>query len=119
MDQTDFNKSYDLQSAIKAGSNQQIWEWTVEFLRSSGHPNFGLANKLEHEGRHHFGPAEYPLEQLSNIIGPDSSFKYVEDKEKLAARVEQMQSDINKGWQPPPIIATDFWEPYLEISDGE
>ena len=112
------NKNYDLKSAQEASAKGQILEWTIEFLRASGNPNQGLANKLEREGHYHFGPTEYSLERLQNIIGSNNSFKYVEEEKKLTARVEKMYRDIKQGWQPPPIIAADFWEPFLEISDG-
>lgn len=113
-----FNKKYDLKSAQEASTKGQIMEWTIEFLRAIGNPNQSLANKLEREGHYHFGLTNYPMERLQNIIGSNNSFKYVEEEEKLTARVEKMYDDIKQGWQPPPIIATNFWGPFLEISDG-
>lgn len=111
------NSQPNLDVAMKAASEGKIHQWVLDFLRTGG-GNASLANKLEANAIHHFGPIDYPLKNLTNIIGPNKTFKYVEDQEKLDFRVSQLILAINNGWRPPPLIVSNLWEDELEIADG-
>jgi hypothetical protein len=110
-------KSPSLADAMLAAEQGKLHEWILSFLRASG-ANPGLAGTLEKDGKYYLGPVKYPLKDLVNIIGPDNSYKYQEAESALNARVAAMVTDIQKGWQPPPLIVTNFWEDYWEIADG-
>jgi len=100
-----------------AAKENKIHEWVLSFLRSSG-DNHGLADTLEKSGQYHFGPVAYPVVEIVNILGSDQSYKYIEDEKILKEKVGDMAKSIQKGWQPPPLIATNLWEDYLELADG-
>jgi len=107
----------DLTDALAAAKENRIHKWVISFLIASGN-NLALADTLEQSGQYLYGPIDYPLKKLVNLIGPDDSFKYQEDVAELQARVNNIVRDIHKGWQPPPLIATNLWEDYLELADG-
>jgi hypothetical protein len=92
-------------------------EWVLSFLRQDGH-NHKLANKLERHGVHHIGPVSFPLEGLNHIIGPDETYAFYEAPEQLDERVNRLVDSIQRGWEPPPLIVTNFWEDDFTIADG-
>ncbi len=99
------------------GKDGKIHDWVLEFLRKSG-GNPALADKLEECGTFHYGPIDYSINKVVNILGSDKSFKFQEGKRSLDKKVEKMAKDIQAGWQAPPLIATNLWEDYLELADG-
>lgn len=109
------NKEYN--SAILAGEQGAIHQWTLDFLEGSG-ANPSLARVLRVKGSFHIGPIEYPLDQLKPILGPDESFKFYEDQAVTDKRVAAMLQSYSEGWRPAPIIATDLWEEHLTVADG-
>ena len=111
------NGDFDLNSAMTVAENGEIYEWVLSFLRSSG-DNLKLANILEKDGQYYLGPISYPIDKVVNIIGHDDTFKFQEDLDILKSRTLNMLDSMKKGWQPPPLIVTNFWEDDFEIVDG-
>lgn len=107
----------DYENALIAGKEGSIHDWTLKFLEGEGN-NHSLAKTLRQRGQFHLGPVDYPLKELTPILGPDITFKYYEDQQALDKRVEAMQKSFEKGWRPAPLIASDLWEDYFEIADG-
>jgi hypothetical protein len=110
-------KSAEFEAAMLAAQQNKIHEWVLSFLRASGN-NPGLADKLEKDGHNYYGPIEYPIKDIVNILGPDKSFKYQETETSLNERVDKIIAAILAGWQAPPLLATNLWEDYLELADG-
>jgi hypothetical protein len=102
---------------MRAKKNGKIHKWVLSFLISSGR-NPNLAEILDKNSQFHFGPVDYPINKLKNIIGPSNSYKYFEKRSFFDARVNSMISDMHNGWKPAPLIATNLWEDYFEIADG-
>ena len=110
-------ESPELNDALRAAEEGRIHEWVISFLKGSG-KNLALAETLEEYKPYHYGPIKYPIRDMVNLLGPNDSFKYREDKAELESRVNEIAHDIQNGWQPPPLIATNIWETYLELADG-
>jgi hypothetical protein len=110
-------KSLEFGQAMLAAQENRINGWVLEFLRASGN-NPALADKLEKDGRYFYGPIEYPIKDIIDILGDDNSYKFHEDKATLKAKVDKMVAEIQAGWKAPPLIATNFWEDYFELADG-
>jgi len=109
--------NYDLDSAFLAAKDNELHDWVLSFLRSSG-KNLALADKLEKNGQYRYGPIDYPIQKIVNILGSDASYKYTEDEQTLSKRVSDMVENIKNGWSPPPLLASNLWEDYLELADG-
>lgn len=113
-----YNFCYDVPvDNFKTRGKENIHAWVLEFLKKSG-KNKALAKKLEGYGALNYGPIDYPIKRIVNILGPNKSFKFREDEQSLELKVDKMIRDMRAGWQAPPLIATNLWEDYLEIADG-
>lgn len=98
-------------------SHDDINTQVQEFLRGSG-GNVKLADTLRDHGEFALGPVEYPLDEIIDIIGPTSVYKYYEEETALNARVDAMVKNMKAGWQPEPLLVTNIWNDDLEIADG-
>ena len=107
-----------LGTVLNLKKTSQINEWVQNFLRADEGSNVRLADRLKQHSEYVVGPIEYPLEDLVSILGPDDTYLYFEDPEKLAIRVNSMCKSMAKGWKPAPLIVSDIWEDYFEIADG-
>ena len=50
-------------------------------------------------------------------MGPEPGLAFQEDAGRWEQRVESFREDIARGYIPPPLIVTDFWQG-IHISDG-
>src|SRR5665213_3625935 len=110
-------KSTELEKAMRAAQKGDIHKWVLTFLRDSG-SNPNLVEKLQRDGLYYYGPIEYPIESIVNILGPDKSFKFQEKESTFSDRVDKIISAIQAGWKAPPLLVTNFWEDYFELADG-
>ncbi len=99
----------------KASEECKIHDWVLSFLLDSGN-NHKLAKKLSEYSQFHFGPVNYPISDLINLVGPGKM--YHEEQSVLDSRVDAMIDSINNGWKPAPLIVTNIWNDSLEIADG-
>jgi hypothetical protein len=107
------NADYD--AMIEASQRGKIHEWVVSFLQTSGN-NQRLAEKLSENSEFHYGPVDYPIANLMNLIEVDP--RYYEDPTITKPKLDAMIESMDNGWNPPPIIATNLWIDTLEIADG-
>ena len=107
-----FNHAYD--GAHAAKENNELENWVHTYLIQEG--NHGLVTALKKETAISIDLIKIPLSLLNRIVGPEP----VEDRETVDTweeRVSGLLLMIQKGYQPPPLIVTDFWKP-MEIVDG-
>lgn len=103
-----------LQKALHAKKNGRLIEWVQEYLKTE--KNYGLASALKKHTATMVDIVEFPLAELKKIEGPEPE----PDRESLdqwEKRVSTIEALINQGYEPPPLIVTDYWQP-LEIADG-
>jgi hypothetical protein len=100
--------------ALRAKENGRLREWVQEYLQAE--ENYGLAHAIEGHNAVLIDIVEFPLAKLRKIEGPEP----VSDRESLdqwEKRVSTIEALINQGYEPAPLIVTDYWQP-LEIADG-
>lgn len=107
------NQEFD--AMTKASGEGQIHEWVVSFLQTSG-KNHRLAEKLSENSTFHYGPVNYPIANLVNLIETDPH--YYEDPLTTEQKLDAMIESLDKGWNPVPIITTNLWNDGLWIADG-
>lgn len=107
------NTEYD--AMTEASKEGKIHEWVVSFLRSSGN-NLRLAEKLSENSQFCYGPIDYPITDLMNLVEVDPH--YYEDVSVTEPKLDAMIESMDNGWRPVPIIATNLWIDALEIADG-
>lgn len=100
---------------IEASRKGKIHEWVISFLRTSG-GNRRLAEKLTENSEFHYGPIDYPIADLINLVETDP--QYYEDPLVTEPKLDAMIKSMDNGWKPVPIIATNLWIDALEIADG-
>lgn len=105
---------YTCDDALDAKTKGKLNEWVQDFLHTEG--NHGLAKALQTETPIEIDMIDFPLELLNRIKGPEPE----EHREQLHVwddRVSTIQSKIKDGHAFPPLIVTDYWNPF-EIVDG-
>jgi broad specificity phosphatase PhoE len=100
---------------ILASKEGKVHEWVISFLESSGN-NLRLAEKLSDNSQFCYGPIDYPITDLVNLVEEDPH--YYEDPSITESKLGAMIESMDKGWNPVPIIATNLWIDVLEIADG-
>jgi len=108
-------KNINYETMLDASKEGMVHEWVLKFLLGSGN-NRRLAEKLSENSQFHFGPVDYPIENLVNLIQADEN--YHEEQSVTDSRLESMLKSMNDGWKPAPLIATNLWVDDLEIADG-
>lgn len=108
--------TFSLNSAFKAKENNTLKKWAIDFLTEEGN-NTKLAKIINDITCVRIDLVEYPLLNLTRITGPEKDMIFHEDKIIWEQRVQSLQELINKGYELPPLIATNFWSD-LHISDG-
>ena len=107
------NQEFD--AMAEADREGKIHEWVMSFLQASGN-NHRLAEKLSDNSEFHYGPIDYPITGLVNLIETDSH--YYEDPSITESKLHAMSESFDNGWNPVPIIATNLWIDGLGIADG-
>lgn len=111
-----YNPKSELKSAITAGKNNKILEWTIAFLQKEIR-NKKLVEDIQERNVIKTEIIEYPLSVLTRVSGLQNDETVTESLTKWVKRVEEIELEISNKHLPPPIIATDFWQE-LEIADG-
>lgn len=107
-------EAFTAEDALSAKKQGLLKQWVEEFLDAEG--NHGLATALKTEKAIEIDVINFPLELLNRIQGPE----LVENREKIPVwddRVSKLQTKLIDGHNLPPLIVTDFWNPF-EIVDG-
>jgi ParB-like nuclease domain len=109
---------FSLASAKKAGDEDQLAEWVIDFLSSPGSGNAELAAAWAMRGTTYLGPTWFPLDRLTPMAGPDGDDVIVSvAKEDWESDVEDMVHSIEQGWEPPPLLVSHHDGKYF-LEDG-
>jgi hypothetical protein len=108
---------FTLETAIAAGKTNTLKEWLISYLEGHGN-NQKLADALkENNAIDYSGPIEMELSPMRRIAGSaKEGLKWVDaDWEN---NIQKMVDAIKSGWNPPPLILTDYWDPKYHLTDG-
>lgn len=108
--------TFSLNSAFKAKENNDLKTWAIGFLAGEGN-NTKLAEIIRDAACVRIDLIKCPLLNLIRIAGPEEGMVFHEDKNNWKQRVQSLQESLNKGFELPPLIVTNFWGD-LHISDG-
>ena len=61
--------------------------------------------------------ADYPLDKLKRIEGPQNGETEIESVDEWSRKVKGFEHAFQNGYVSPPLIVTDFWDK-IEIADG-
>ncbi len=113
----DSGKEFSVESALRASQNGALREWVIDFLQGPG-GNIKFADGLiENLNIKFSGPVESELASMKRIAGPaHEGLRYVDNE--WEENVEKMVDAIGAGWNPPPLIMSDYFEPGGSLSDG-
>jgi hypothetical protein len=110
-------REFTLHTAKLAKENNSLREWSVGFLGADGKNN-QLAKHLDEHGDLWIDLIEFPIKMLRREMGTkEEGLVFSEDKEIWDKRIESFVKDIQEGYIPCPLIATDFWGD-IHLSDG-
>jgi hypothetical protein len=111
-------KNYTLQDFLDIKDNPiQLKELTIDFLNKEGN-NKKLAGIISDRGDVEVKMDKVKLSTLKREMGPvEENLIFSEDREKWNRRVESFAKDIKGGYEPLPLILTNFWTE-LDLSDG-
>ena len=106
------------ESAIAAYKQSQLKDWVIKFLHNSPGSNRGLAKHIQdHPDTIFQEPKIVKLFQLIPISGkPEDNRKFSDTQ--WDARIEIMANDIKAGWNPPPLIVTNYFGQENSLADG-
>jgi hypothetical protein len=110
-------KRFSLASAFAAQSDDSIAAWVGEFLASRGSDNAALAAGLAQDEHWWLGPLEVPIDDLIRLAGPEDDALCPIEPDEWNDDVGSMESSIEHGWEPPPLLAQ-FHEDQLLLQDG-
>jgi hypothetical protein len=96
---------FSVESAREAAGRDGLRDWVARFLASPGSDNPILAQKLSEEFEWWAGPVRLPLDKLNRLAGPpgDPVLCPVDD-EYWDERVDSMDRQAERGWDPPPVV---------------
>ncbi len=109
---------FTVESARHASERGELAEWVREFLASPGSDNADLGELLADERSHWTGPTKLRIDQLHRLVGPpgDPVLCPVDD-DYWRDDVEDMEDQVEEGWEPPPMIVT-YRDDQLVLEDG-
>jgi hypothetical protein len=93
-----------------------IAAWVDAFLRATGN-NVELADGLRKAPRWWRGPIRVPLGELVRVVGPEPEMEYYEPEASWQRRIAEMIESLERGWDPPPVIA-EYRAGTLSVRDG-
>jgi hypothetical protein len=108
---------FSLASALDAQANDTIATWVGEFLASRGSDNAALAAGLAQDRHWWLGPVQVQVDELIRLAGPEDDALCPIEPEEGKDDVESMEGSIERGWEPPPLLAQ-FHEDQLLLQDG-
>lgn len=106
------------ESAMMAYKQSQLKNWVIKFLGNTPGSNPGLVKHIrDHPNLIFQEPTTVELAQLVPISGrPEDKRKF--NDPQWDARIDKMVADIKTGWNPPPLIITNYWGQENALSDG-
>ena len=108
---------FTLESAFEAAEQGRLPIWVGEFLASRGSDNATLAAGLAQERHWWLGPVQLPIERLERLAGPETRAPFPIEPEEWEEDVDDMQSSLERGWEPPPVLVTQH-DGELVLEDG-
>lgn len=109
---------FSVESARKAAGQDRLRDWVARFLASPGSDNPVLAELLPAEFAWWAGPYELPLDMLNRLAGPPGDPVLCPvDEDYWDERVDDMDKLAERGWDPPPVIAS-YRDDRLVLEDG-
>ncbi len=108
---------FTLEEAKKAKENNFLKQWVIDFLLAEGN-NKHLSKEIEDSNDVWIELKKFPLAKLRREMGPkEDGLKFSEDKDIWMKRISNFIKDIKGGYEPCPLIATDFWGS-IDLADG-
>jgi hypothetical protein len=99
------DRRFDLASAFAAAEDDELARWVGDFLASRGSDNATLAAALATREHWWLGPLRLPLDLLVPLAGPDDDALCPVEPEEWEDDVGSMESSIESGWEPAPLLA--------------
>jgi hypothetical protein len=110
-------RTFSLASAFAASKDDRLAIWVGEFLASRGSDNAALAAGLAQREHWWLGPLRVPVDDLIRLAGPEDEALVPVEPEEWEGDVESMEESIERGWEPPPLLAQ-FQDGRLLLQDG-
>lgn len=111
------DQRFSLATAFDARANDAIASWVGEFLASPGSDNAALAAGLAQDQHWWLGPVEVAVDDLIRLAGPENDALCPIEPDEWNDDVESMAGSLERGWEPPPLLAQ-FHEDQLLLQDG-
>ena len=110
-------RRFSLASACAAAGEDRIPRWVGEFLASRGSDNVVLAAGLAERPHWWLGPLRLPLTALVRLAGPEGDLECPIEPQQWERDVDAMEYSIERGWEPPPLLA-EWRDGELLLRDG-
>jgi|AntRauTorckE6833_2_1112554.scaffolds.fasta_scaffold25312_1 hypothetical protein len=108
---------FTINTAKQAAEDNSLKRWVIDFLCAEG-KNKHLAKHLTESEDLWVKLIEFPINKLRREMGPtEEGLTFSEDKKIWNKRIQSFVKDLNNGYKPCPLIATDFWED-IHLADG-
>jgi hypothetical protein len=110
-------QQFSLETAHRAAADNRTAIWVGDFLASRGSDNVILAAALAQKEHWWVGPLRVPLDDLVRLAGPEDDALIPIEPDEWEADVEEMQEELDEGWEPPPLLAQ-YQDGRLLLQDG-
>jgi hypothetical protein len=108
---------FSLHAAFDAAERDELARWVGDFLASRGSDNATLAAGLAQRPHWWLGPIRVPVEDLVRLAGPEDEALCTVRPDAWEHDVEQMETSVEQGWEPPPLLA-EYRGGQLLLQDG-
>jgi hypothetical protein len=108
---------FSLASAREAAGDGRLAQWVGDFLASPGSNNAVLAAALAQRRHRWFGPVQVPVDELVRLAGSEDDALVTVDEEVWDDDVAGMEDGLDRGWEPPPLLA-EWRHAELLLQDG-
>jgi hypothetical protein len=112
-------RRFSLEGARRAADegDDEIARWVGDFLASRGSDNAVLAAALAQAPHWWFGPVRLPVRVLERLAGPEDDALCEIEPAEWEGDVDAMEASIDRGWEPPPLLAA-WQDGRLLLQDG-
>jgi hypothetical protein len=111
------DRRFSLATARDAAARGATAEWVGEFLASRGSDNEVLAAALAQRRHWWLGPLRVRVDNLVRLAGPENDALCPIDPDEWEHDVEAMESSVERGWEPPPLLV-EYRDGDLLLQDG-
>jgi hypothetical protein len=108
--------TFSVEGSLAAAAKGEIEEWVLSFLDQDPYQR-SLAPAYRAQKNYWVGPVKYSLNGLKRIAGVGQDLLFPTTPEKFEARVNKIIEGMENGWEPAPLIISDYWGD-IHISDG-